>query len=65
MTQLESPISRKLGRAPPAPLDIVRGYQDGGVQKQKWSCQQTIIFALIASSGLWGLIFLGIRTLLA
>jgi Na+-driven multidrug efflux pump len=65
MTQLESPFSRKLGPVPQAPLVIARGYRDGDREKQKWSWQQTIIFALIVSTGLWGLIFWAIRTLLA
>jgi hypothetical protein len=65
MSQLESPFSRKLGPVPRAPLAIERGYRDGVIEKQKWSWQQTIIFALIASTGLWGLIFWAIRTLLA
>ncbi len=65
MTQLESPFPRKLGPAPRAPLVAARGYRNGDTEKQKWSWQQTIIFALIASTGLWGLIFWAIRTLLA
>jgi len=65
MTQFESPFPRKLRRVPQAPLVIARGYPDGDTEKQKWSWQQTIIFAVIVSTGLWGLIFWAIRTLLA
>jgi hypothetical protein len=65
MTQLESPFPRKLQRVPQAPLVIAPGYRDGDTEKQKWSWQQTIIFAVIVSTGLWGLIFWAIRTLLA
>ena len=65
MTQLESPFPRKLGPVQRAPLALARGYRNGDTEKQKWSWQQTIVFALIASTGLWGLIFWAIRTLLA
>ena len=65
MTQFESPFPRKLRRVPQAPLVIARGYRDGDTEKQKWSWKQTIIFAVIVSAGLWGLIFWAIRTLLA
>lgn len=65
MTQLESPFPRKLGPITRPPMAIARGYRDAGPSKQKWSWQQTLIFALLASTGLWGLIFWAIRTLLA
>jgi|694.fasta_scaffold97596_3 hypothetical protein len=65
MSQLESPFSPNLGPVTPTPLVIARGYKDGDSERRKWSWQQTIIFALIASTGLWGLIFWAIRTLLA
>jgi len=65
MTQLESPFPSKLGPVPQAPLVIARGYGNGDSERQKWSWQQTIIFAVIVSTGLWGLFFWAIRTLLA
>ncbi|AMS28510.1 MAG: hypothetical protein O9270_18215 [Aquidulcibacter sp.] len=65
MTQLESPFPRKLGSVSRPPVAVARAYREDDVGKQKWSWQQTIVFALLASSGLWGLIFWAIRTLLA
>lgn len=65
MTQLESPFPRKLGPVTRPPVAIARGYRNGDLNKQKWSLQQTIVFALLASTILWGLIFLAIRALLA
>ena len=65
MSQLESPFPRKLGSVSRPPMAVARGCRDDDLSKQKWSWQQTIVFALLASTGLWGLIFWAIRTLLA
>ncbi len=65
MTQLESPFPRKLGPVTRPQIAVARGYRDAGLSKQKWSWRQTLVFALLASTGLWGLIFWAIRTLLA
>ena len=65
MTQLESPFPRKLGPVSRPPVALARGYQEGHLGKQKWTWQQTLVFAIFASTLLWGLIFLAIRALLA
>ncbi|WP_085338263.1 hypothetical protein [Aquidulcibacter paucihalophilus] len=65
MTQLETPFPRKLGPVTRPPVAIARGYRDNDFNKQKWSWQQTLAFAVFASTILWGLIFLAIRALLA
>lgn len=65
MTQFESPFPRKLGPVTRPPVAIARDYRQDTLGKQKWSWQQTIVFAVLASTALWGLIFLAIRALLA
>jgi hypothetical protein len=65
MTQFESPFPHKLGPVARPPVAIARSRREDELVEQKWSWQQTIIFALLASSLLWGLIFWAIRALLA
>ena len=65
MTQFESPFPHKLGPVARPPEAVTRGYLEDELGKQKWPWQQTIIFALLVSSLLWGLIFWAIRALLA
>jgi hypothetical protein len=65
MTQFESPFPHKLGPVTRPQVAVARSRREDELVEQKWSWQQTIIFALLASSLLWGLIFWAIRALLA